>query len=272
MLLLLTCMTLAVIIGMGVMDPFVHGYYCEEIEYWQIPSEDFQESIRLDNTVFEMKFSPRKAHLAGFEFRLEEQPEGMGGTLRLDILDEKGKHLETVRADLNGVDPALWYKVYIKASLKKQEVYTLRVSAEDYVTAPALKAVDNMYLPKETQTGSLLMGYAYAKPVFTVQNKVIMAMFLVAAWVFACTFFIGEKYRAVMRRVAMAILMTAVLTWNYMYNSMDEQNSEFLKFQADSEALVTGTVYADQDDIWFLHDDEQGYGLGKYHYLRGNLY
>ena len=81
MLLLLTCMTLAVIIGMGVMDPFVHGYYCEEIEYWQIPSEDFQESIRLDNTVFEMKFSPRKAHLAGFEFRLEEQPEGMGGTL-----------------------------------------------------------------------------------------------------------------------------------------------------------------------------------------------
>ena len=37
MLLLLTCMTLAVIIGMGVMDPFVHGYYCEEIEYWQIP-------------------------------------------------------------------------------------------------------------------------------------------------------------------------------------------------------------------------------------------
>ena len=271
-LLLLTCIMLAVVIGMGVMDPFVHGYYCEETEYWQIPSEDFRESIRLDDTVFEMEFSPRKAYLAGFEVRLEEQPEGMGGTLRLDILDEKGKHLETVRADLNGVDPALWYKVYIKARLKKQEVYTLRVSAEDYVTAPALKAVDNVYLPEETRTGNLLIGYAYAKPTFTVQNKVIMAMFIVAAWVFACTFFIGKKYRAIMQRVAMAILMVAVLTWNYMYNSMDKQNSEFLKFQADSEALVTGTVFADQDGTWFLHENERGYGLGKYHYLRGDLY
>ena len=53
-LLLLTCIMLAVVIGMGVMDPFVHGYYCEETEYWQIPSEDFRESILLDDTVFVM--------------------------------------------------------------------------------------------------------------------------------------------------------------------------------------------------------------------------
>lgn len=263
---------LALIIGISVTDPFTHGYYCDEIEYWQIPPEDFQDSVRLDGTVFEMQFSPQKAHLAGFEVRLEEQPEAMSGTLLLDIVDGKGNLLETVRADLDGVDPAHWYKLYSKARLKKQEVYTLRFSAEDCVAAPALKTVDNTYLPRETMTGNLLMGYAYARPTFTMQNKVIIALFLIAVWLFACTFLLGEKYRPALRRTAAGIFMVSVLTWNYMYNSMDGQNSEFLQFQADSEALVTGAVYADQDDVWFLHEKERGYGLGKYHYLRGDLY
>ncbi len=52
---------------------------------------------------------------------------------------------------------------------------------------------------------------------------------------------------------------------------MDMQNIGFPSFQADSETLVTGMIYADRDGVAFLNKNEKGYGMGRYHDLRGGI-
>lgn len=64
--------------------------------------------------------------------------------------------------------------------------------------------------------------------------------------------------------VAAGIFMTAVLTWNYMYNSMDNQNGSFTYFQEDSETFVTSVIYA--------NDNARGFGLGRYYTLNIAFY
>lgn len=70
---------------------------------------------------------------------------------------------------------------------------------------------------------------------------------------------------------AAVIFITSLLTWNYMYNSMDNQNGTFSGFQADSETLTSGVIYAEWDGTWFENEDENGYGLGRYCDLKGDL-
>jgi len=64
-------------------------------------------------------------------------------------------------------------------------------------------------------------------------------------------------------------LLTAILTWNFMFNSMDDQNTTFDWFHYDTETLVMGSVYAERDGISSYRDNEQGYGLGLYRTMRG---
>ena len=64
--------------------------------------------------------------------------------------------------------------------------------------------------------------------------------------------------------------MISVLTWNYMYNSMDIQNGNFVGFQSDSETLVTGMLQAEHT-VENLRSAE-GYGLGRYCNLKGALF
>lgn len=261
---------LAALILLGPWDIFTHGYYCEEIAVWQIPPEDFQDSIRLENSSYEMTFSPQKAHLAGFEIRLDNQQDN-SGKLLLEILDGEGNVVDTIYADLGKINSGSWYKLYTAAKLKQGEVYTLRFSADGYAAAPCLQAADSVYLPDETITGNVLLSYAYARPTFTRQNRILIFLFIIAALGYIVTFYINGSCKVIIKRIAAAIFMVSLLAWNYMYNSMDNQNTDFERFQEDSETLVAGMVYADQNDIYFLDEYERGYGLGKYYDLKGEM-
>ena len=53
-----------------------------------------------------------------------------------------------------------------------------------------------------------------------------------------------------------------------MFNSMDNTNTQFNNFQADSEALVTGPMYAELEGTGGLN----GYGLGWYYNKFGSNY
>lgn len=259
------------IVMIGPMDIFTHGFFYNEINCGQIAPEDFQDSIKLENGFYEMAFVPQKRHMVGFEIYLTNQPDGNSGTLHLTIIDKDGDEADDIFVDLSKVHEARWYKVRTSANLRKGEKYTLRFSAEDCGTIPYLQNVGSSYLPAETVDGNILLVYAYAEPTFTFQNKVIIILFMVAVWGFVCTFFVAGKKKLCLRIVTAGVLMTAVLTWNYMYNSMDYQNSTFSDFQADSETLVTGVIYAQQDGIYFREESEKGFGLGRYYDLKGGL-
>ena len=172
--------------------------------------------------------------------------------------------------DLHKVPNEAWYKVYLDRDLDCGKTYTLRFSVQNCKTVPCLQRVSDSYLPDETVSGDVLLTYAYAQSTFTLQNKVLIALFFIIVYSFCCSVCMGEsKGKRAVQRVVGILLMIFVLTWNYMYDSVDSENGDFSNFQADSETLVAGMIWAERDGISFVEDDEQGYGLGRYCNLKG---
>ncbi len=267
-----TVVMLLILIVLGPLDVFRHGYFCDEIDYAQIAEEDIIDSVPLGSEDYEMVFSPKKDYFAGLEINIDYHKRPKRGELTLEIEDDRGNVLDSIAVELREIEKQSWYKVYTAAKLEKGEDYTLRFSARNCKNTPYLQIVTNEYLPDETVSGNALVCYAYAESTFTFQEKILIGLFIIVIWGFTCTFFIERKYRKCIRAVLGSILMVSVLAWNYMYNSMDNQNTTFSSFQADSESLVTGMINADRQEQYFSSKDEYGYGMGQYFDLKGALY
>ena len=263
-------MVMAIVV-IGPVDAFTHGFYCDEIDCGQIAGQDYLGTVDLSGGAYEMTFSPQRPHMNGFEIYLTGQPDHNIGTLCLTVLDARGDTVDRMRVDLNGVREAKWYKVYLNTGLNRGELYTLRFEAENCIVVPGLQRVAADYLPDETVSGDILLSYAYAQSVFTFQEKILLSLFLIVIWMFAGAAFFSAARRKVLRSAAVVIFMISVLSWNYMYNSMDVQNTAFDGFQADSETLVSGMIYAERAGVSFVGEDEQGYGLGVFYDLRGKF-
>ncbi len=266
-----TLIMLIAIVFLGPMDAFTHGFFYDEIDCSQIAKDDFKDSVDLGSGAYEMSFSPQDRHMVGFEIYLINQPDGNTGTLHMTIMDLDRNEIDSIFVDLNKVKASSWYKVYTNAELKEGKAYLLRFSAEDCAITPHLQNIDSEYLPDETLSGNILLTYAYARPTFTFQNKIILSIFIIAVWMLICSGFLTEGKKKVLRIIAISILLISILTWNYMYNSMNNQNGSFSGFQADSETLVTGVIYAERDGVYFRGGNEKGFGLGRYYDLKGSL-
>lgn len=255
----------------GPLDCFTHGFFYDEIDCGQIAEDGWKTAYDLGEEAYEMQFSPQENHFAGFEIYLINQPDGNSGSLLLVVSDTSGRELDTIEIDLSKVRAATWYKVYTTAKLKARETYTLKFVANNCSTYPYLQAVDEDYLSPETITGDVLLAYAYAKSTFSFQDKVIICLFILAFGLFCGTFLVSAKRKICCKMASVVLLMVGILTWNYMYNSMDNMNDRFNGFQADSETLVTGVIYAEEDGVYFNNDDERGFGMGRYFDLKGSL-
>lgn len=266
----ITIIMIMIIVYIGPIDGFRHGYFTDAIDCGQIDENDFLDTVSLEDDDYKMSFTPKKRYLSGFEIYLVNQPSDNSGNIILTILDNK-KVLDTISVDLSKVRDASWYKVYTDAKLKKDKEYILKISAVDCTSIPHLQNVKKDYLSDETVTGNILISYAYAKSTFTFQNKIIIIMFIISVWMFLYSYFMTGKLKNCFILSGGGIFLISVLTWNYMYNSMDNQNVGFTNFQEFSESLVTGTIYAEQDGVYFRDDDERGFGLGVYYNLKGTF-
>lgn len=253
---------------MGPMDGFKHGFFAEEIDTSQIAEQDWHDMVDLTNG-YQMSFSPKKSHFAGISIYLKNQPEGNTGFINMAIKDLEGKVLENVKVDLTDVHDSRWYKVYTNVKLNKENIYTLDFRVEHCNMVPCFQRVDKDYLPDETVEGDILISYAYSKPTFTFQNKIIISLFIISVWIFLLGTLVVPSKRRYGSITGVIIFITSLMTWNYMYNSMDNQNRLFYEFQEDSETLVNGVIYAEQNGVWFENADEQGFGLGRYYDLKG---
>ncbi len=252
----------------GPIDYFRHGYYYEEYDFSQIPKEDWKDQISLENQDYEMEFSPIKDNLDGFSIFLYNQPEDNEGFLTISVIDEKGKVIDTTDVDLSKPQAGTWYKTTISRMLKKDRVYKIKFSAKKCKYFPCLQNVGDDYLPDETVSGSILISYAYAQPTFNFQERVMIEIVIIALELLLLAILINQKKR-ILNLSALAMMLTVLLSWNYMHNSMDNANTMFDGFQIDSEALVTNVIYAEQDGEYFRNDWEVGYGLGYYKTLKG---
>lgn len=255
-----TCILFFIIMLVGPIDYFAHGFYSEEIEY---ELEDLGNAIDLQEGDYEMQFSPSKRHFKGFEINLINQPDNNNGKLELTIKNEEGKILEAISVDLNKVVASKWYQVYTKSVLKQGKIYTLNISAKECDTIPYLQTIDTRYKAEETRTGNILMGYIYAQSTFTFPGKIILIMLITAVWGMICAKLVDKaSFRKGLVFFSISLFVLSVFLWNYMYNFIDNRNDSFDYFQEDSESLAVSMIKAEHDGIWFTED--AGYGLGLY--------
>lgn len=264
-----TVIMVVFLVLLGPADHFCHGFYCDTVACDRIPEEDFLGSYDLSDMDYETTFVPSDRHFAGFGLWLTGMQTGDAGTLIVSTYTQKGKKIETIEIDTGEIIIGRWWMVYTSAHYKEGTRYRLTIQARDCAGVPQLLLVPDDYLSGEGQGNHLLMSYAYAKPTFSFGEKTLIFVFTFAVWCFALggTVFDGKK-RKYAEGTALFALLTALLAWNYMYGSFNENNKEsFAQFQADSETLVTGVIEAESAGMPLSR-----YGLGRYTNVKGEMY
>lgn len=248
-------------IFIGPLDGFRHGHYYEEFNNNLISEEDWHDNLSLKDD-HEVDFMPMRKYLNGISV-IFDQPQDNSGTLVLSILNSDGTPIEDIPVDLSKPNSGTWYKIDIRPVLKKGVVYKLRFSVKDCKYYPELKRVDRGYLPRETVSDDILVVYSYAKSTFTLQERILIVLFMIV-FGFLLAGFLLERKQGILNKTALGIFLTVILAWNYLYNSIDVGNSMFTGFQAESEILVRGVIIDEHENGRLGNAGRMGYGLGAY--------
>ena len=251
------------LILLGPMDFFRHGYFCEELNFEEA-KKDYGQLIDLKNGEYEMCFSPLKRYFTGMEIILENEPEDNSGKLVVSIKDDGGKLIESVKVALSEVKNKQWYMIYTSKKLEKGKKYFLQFATENCTKPVSLISIDEDYLGEETIDGNAAIAFAYKESTFDLSSKILIFIFILSLWLIIYVKLSDVKHDKIMINAALFMLMTEILTWNYMYNSMDNLNEQFDLFQEVSETLVTGPILAEEQKARFIDTGYHQYGLGRY--------
>lgn len=264
----ITAALIAFIILLGPMDSFHHGYFCDDEVVSEAIEQYVSGHIDLGEEDYWGKFRPMKPHFTGIELYLANQPQGNTGTLYGEILDAEGNTIDIMSADLSKVLQDRWWKLYSNRDLRVNEIYSLHIYADGCSIYPYLRIMDGVCIADETLEGNLLLGYAYEKSTFSVVEKSLIIMFACAIYLLLISLAVSKiKYRKTVADIGVFLLLVTGMSWQYMFNSLDNKNTTFADFQADSEALVSGTFIAERDGLW----RSGSYGLGYYCNLTGSM-
>lgn len=259
--LLVNAIAVLLIFAIGPLDYFSHGYFSEEINFAEVAANGITGYFDLGEKDYETKFKPQKKHFAGFEINLANQPQGNSGEIYLEIRNQKGKIVDLINIDLSRVSEGEWYIAYANKNLSRNQIYTLQIRAKNCETYPYLQMVTPQFKAQESIEGDLLIKFAYKESTFSMAEKCFIILLIIAVIIFINGSGTRNiKLAVLMKKIAVFLLLVIMLSWNYMYNVMDSQNTTFDNFQSDSESVVKGPIYALQDGI----GNDAKYGLAAY--------
>lgn len=238
------------IIQLDFRDVFVHGFFSDAVNVEDIYEGDIQGDVDLSAQDYTLEFSPMKNHFAGFILYFAEQVNCNTGTIKLTVLSKSEDKIDEMEIGLNEISGQREYKVYANKTLKRGEQYLLNISINGTDKAPAMLFVDTDYLTGES-SDSLLIGYAYQKSTFTNSEKALLTIFVLSITLTIISLIEQRKgkYNNIYYTGIFLILM-GILAWNFRFNSLDVNNTNFVDFQWDSERLVTTTIEAKQRGEW----------------------
>lgn len=257
----------------GPLDFFTHGYYCDEIDL-DSASQDIGIPASLNDGEIMVRFTPIKEHFAGFEIFMTGQAVDDAGYFVYSIEDETGRKIESSSIGLSSVKENAWYKVYADASCKAGRQYLLRMHAEGAEGLPVLATIDPWYLGGEVLEGNTAISFAYRKSTFDAATKTIITIFLLAAWlfIFGILFQGTERKKNVASRLAIFCFLTALLAWNYTFNTFNGSNTNFSSFPDISDHLVTSSIIADEKGYETEAHGGLKYGMLEYQTVSGRQY
>ena len=257
---------LAFLILLIPLDFFTHGFYCDVVQLNEINEEDYLGYFDLSQDSFHTTFSPLRDHFAGFEIVLDKIGDNASGELTLAIYRPDGKEIETVKVNISDIMQRTWHMVYLNGRYSKNTEYELVISIQNCNTDVSLILTDNDYISEEGLGNNLLLGFAYSEPTFSHAEKILILMAMISLWILALTG-LCIKNPAAKKYLYMSVMflgITTLLSWNYMFNSFDEENRErFETFQKDSDSYALGVIEGEKAGMG------QAYGLGRYYMASG---
>lgn len=253
---------------LDVNDIFSHGYVTDSVVYDQIYENDIQGYVDLSISDYVIEFTPIKKHFAGFILYFVNQPDRNKGIIKLTVKDDYGNIIDIIDVDLSNVHDKDDYKVYANKTLKKGENYTLTISAVECATIPNMILIDKDYITEECKDNNLLIGYAYEESTFSITEKTLITLFIVAL----CLIILGvinnkEKCFGFLYNLGIFLILMTIMAWNYSFNTFGYKNTNFTNFDKQSECLVTTTIKADKEG---MTDLIVASGLNRYTDVTGN--
>lgn len=255
---------------LDVSQSFFHGYFTDARAYENVGADSILGTYDLSDGPYSLQFTPQKDHFAGVVLYLENQPENNTGSLSLQIRDGEGHSVSRTEVELSEVTNEHAYKVQTNGKLRKGETYLLEISAWNCKVVPSLILVDSGFRMKESIADGLLIGYAYAKPVYSDSERLLITLFVLGGmFILASLWDKGGRTACPlccrMRRIGVFLILMTALAWNYSFNSMDVNNDSFEGFQEDSERLVVQAMEAVREGV----PNPSGTGLIKLDTIRG---
>lgn len=267
----LSLLLLAFLVLIGPMNAFQHGYYANEVDVTTILKDDLAGTYDLTNSEYTTTFIPAKKHMTGVEVYIAKQ-DSTQGSLILTIEDDNGKVIERSEVEVYNVKSETWYKFYTKAKYKIGGQYTLHISASGVNGNITLQKATIPYMSEENQSGEVLLSFAYKKATFSVGERALICMLIFSFWLILLARKLKNSNSCTLKIIGICGVLVTFLSWNYFFNSIDKSNTSFDYFQADSETLNTGIIYAEKDVNYFSDEKVNQYGLARYSTITGEYY
>jgi len=238
---------------------FRHGFYSNSVRLDSI-YENSLEYLNLTDEGYVIKFSPQNKLFAGFDVILANLENDASGSIVLEIIDSNNNIVDKMTEKLSSMKNLIYYKFYANVKLEANVQYTLHMYTKDCDTNPRLILVDKPYISSEQTNGDVLLGYAYAHYTFTDSERILLILIIISMWLFiSANLLNNEGLKKECKFISLFIILVALMSWNYTFNTFDSWNNEFYEFQKSSENLVIDVIEANENNISI-----DGYGLGVY--------
>ncbi len=263
---IITVLLLIISLLIGPLDFFTNGFFYKKSNVHEILEDETTEYICLSEQGFDLQFKPSKKHFAGFVINIFNNPTENQGYLNFKI-SHNNKILEEKILNLSDISSQTDYCVYTTSNLKKDTIYNLNISANNFIIPPEI-AINHNYYAYENISDNCFINYAYAESTFQFSEKALFILFIIAIWGFLLTRFFGFSFNKKICSACVFVFLVSVLSWQYMFNSMDNENDSFESFQKSSEMLVVGTLYAEHYGV----ENPEPYYLGFYTDASGTMH
>ena len=80
------------------------------------------------------------------------------------------------------------------------------------------------------------------------------------------------KKKTTIQLVGIVGVVVTVLSWNFIFSSIEGQTTSNAAFQVYNDSLNTGISEAEKYNDFYVVDDTYQYGLGRYSSINGSYY
>lgn len=268
----LSLLLLTLLVMIGPLNAFEHGYFANEEDINTIASEDLIGEYDLTNGgKFTTTFVPARKHMTGVEVYIVKQ-DSTQGSLILTIEDNNGKIIDRSEVEVANVKSETWYKFYTKAKYQIGSQYTLHISTTGTNGNISLQKATTSYMSEENPSGEVLLSFAYKKATFNHETRILMCNMIISLWIILLSTRFTEKKQKTIRQLGVVGILVTLLSWNFIFSSLYGQTASNTSFQTYNDSLNTGIAEAERYNDFFVADDTYQYGLGRYSSINGSYY